>query len=499
MRHWFLFIDAMISVIPFTGVVAQNDSVRGVVTDRAREYVQGSGEADSIPPVVYDRVTDPPIFYGGNYALEKFVLENVKYPAEAWNDTIYTKKDIRYYDCVIRKDGRVVFPRPLNMHPALADEIARVFAMLPSCKPAKRGDEYVDVTYNIDFSLKDDYFRVPHSALPSIKKAISAARDVKGKYSYGISKMEAEDIASRILAVHDEGWNEIHSTLTGARLLATLGRYDEAIALLERGRKRYHWLGFDKYGRVAKLYEDMYYKPHTDLDAIVTLAAIYDMAGMSGMARDAYGEAIEMTGSFMEQGIKAEDNLQRRMNRQYDLMHEKANRVMSKKSAAIRINDSDRRDIGDEHHLGEVNSEIDDRVAEGKISDARVTQINSQINKINSSDLSNRKSLNDCVKLSKLCAMLIGLRDGTDAEKEYVSSMSDANVSGKRMAGRIANWSKNTVFPVCDRDELLRCIVFYAPLNETGVKNVAAKAESKSFYEHLSQLEKAYPLTWMRK
>lgn len=54
----------------------------------------------------------------------------MKYPAEAWNDTIYTKKDIRYYDCVIRKDGRVVFPRPLNMHPALADEIARVFAML---------------------------------------------------------------------------------------------------------------------------------------------------------------------------------------------------------------------------------------------------------------------------------------------------------------------------------------------------------------------------------
>lgn len=82
----------MISVIPFTGVVAQNDSVRGVVTDRAREYVQGSGEADSIPPVVYYRVTEPSIFYGGNYALEKFVLENVKYPAEAWNDTIYTKR-----------------------------------------------------------------------------------------------------------------------------------------------------------------------------------------------------------------------------------------------------------------------------------------------------------------------------------------------------------------------------------------------------------------------
>lgn len=33
----------MISVIPFTGVVVQNDYVRGGVTDRAREYVQGSG------------------------------------------------------------------------------------------------------------------------------------------------------------------------------------------------------------------------------------------------------------------------------------------------------------------------------------------------------------------------------------------------------------------------------------------------------------------------
>lgn len=79
MRHWIFFIAAMLSVIPFTGVVAQNDDVRDGVTDRAREYVQGSGEADSILPVVYDRVTEPPIFYGGNYALEKFVLENVKY------------------------------------------------------------------------------------------------------------------------------------------------------------------------------------------------------------------------------------------------------------------------------------------------------------------------------------------------------------------------------------------------------------------------------------
>ena len=52
MRHWIFFIDAMLSVIQLNEVVAQNDDVRDGVTDRAREYVQGSGEADSIPPVV---------------------------------------------------------------------------------------------------------------------------------------------------------------------------------------------------------------------------------------------------------------------------------------------------------------------------------------------------------------------------------------------------------------------------------------------------------------
>mgnify|MGYP001010273921 CR=1 FL=1 len=500
MSNQICLIAALALIAPFMGIMAQNGVTEGDVVYRRNVYVPGSGEADSIPMVVYDRITEPPEFYGGNYALEKFVLENVKYPAEAWNDTVYKKKDVLYYDCVIRKDGQIVFPRPQRMHPALADEIARVFALFPSCKPAKYGDEYVNVTYNIEFSLLDDYFNVPLSAMPSIKKAIAAAKEVKGKYSCGISRAEAENIASRILAVHDEGWNEISSTLTGARLLATLGRYDEAIAMLERGRRRYHRLGFDNNGRLdIILSSDIYYKPHTDLDAIVTLAAIYDMAGMKDKAREAYGEAIKLAESFIEQGIVPGENSQQRMNRHYDLMREKAYRVMSQKSAAIRLNGSDRRDIGGEWNLGEMNSKIEDRVAEGKISDARVTQINNQMHKMNFASRFNRKSSRDCVRLSKLCAMLIGLRDGTDDEKDYVATVSDRNVSGKKVAERISRWSKNTEFPVCSRNELLECLVFYAPLNETGVKDDAAKAESKNFYERLRRLSKAYPLAWMRK
>ena len=94
---------------------------------------------DSIPTNVSQVMSVPPQFYGGMGAMDKFIIDNLRYPAEAWNDTTYKKKDVFGCYCVIRKDGRAVFPRPTNMHPALSGEIARVVSLMPSWKPAEKG------------------------------------------------------------------------------------------------------------------------------------------------------------------------------------------------------------------------------------------------------------------------------------------------------------------------------------------------------------------------
>lgn len=476
-------------------VMAQNVDNGG--SEKVTFLTDGVG-SDSIPMNVYQVMTEPPQFYGGIGAMDKFIIDNLRYPAEAWNDTIYSKKDVFGSNCIIRKDGRAIFPRPTDMHPALSQEIARVVSLMPSWKPATKDGNIVDVVFAISTSVLDPFFHIPYSGMPYVKKAIEASNSLKENYKFGISKAQTDSVSTLIYSVHEKGWDEMTSTLAGARLLAMLGRYDDAVAMLDRALVKYHDIGFTKDGHLGNLYPDLScYNPKVELYSVMTLAAIYDMSGQKDKARETYDNAIWLAGTMAEQGIRDNGTESQRSRHYYDLMREKAAIVSKERGASVRLNPSERREIDYEPRLGDTNWRIEQRMAEGKISNARLSQINGQMDMMNF-DQSNRKSVSDAFRLYKICAMLTGLRDGTEAEHAFFSEVSGGE-AGKKMAKYFTKWSKDLSLPVASHKEMLENIVFYAPLNVSGTENETDEAAAKAFYDKRKQIEEVYPLGWLCK
>ena len=94
--------------------------------------------------------------------------------------------------------------------------------------------------------------------------------------------------------------------------------------------------------------------------------------------------------------------------------------------------------------------------------------------------------------------MLLGLRDGTEAEQAFIQGVSDGK-AGKKMARHFRKWSKNLTLPVASHSELLENIVYYAPLNETGTETEDARSAAKKFYDMRHRIEDVYPLGWLCK
>ena len=229
----------------------------------------------------------------------------------------------------------------------------------------------------------------------------------------------------------------------------------------------------------------------------MTLAAVYDMAGMRENAREAYDNAIWLSGTMAEQGVRANNTFIQRSQHYNDLMREKTAIVRSERNSSVRLNTSDRYDVEYGPTYNDASREIDKRVAEGKISNARVIQINRQMEDI-TFDRSNRKSLRDAFRLYKIRAMLIGLRDGTEAEQAFIKGVSDGK-AGKKMARQFRKWGKSLALPVASHKELLENIVYYAPLNEAGTETEDARSAAKKFYDMRHRIEDVYPLGWLCK
>lgn len=61
------------------------------------------------------------------------------------------------------------------------------------------------------------------------------------------------------------------------------------------------------------------------------------------------------------------------------------------------------------------------------------------------------------------------------------------------MAERMDKWNNKISLPVCDEKDFLECVVFYAPLNDEGIKSDEARKMAGNFYDRLRQIEKVYP------
>lgn len=90
-----------------------------------------------------------------NEQMKKFLLQNLRYPANAQNNEIEGKILVEF---IIDSNGNVAAVKPLMVrnpnNPDLEKEALRVIGKLPKMKPGKQGKEPVNVRYTIPISFK---------------------------------------------------------------------------------------------------------------------------------------------------------------------------------------------------------------------------------------------------------------------------------------------------------------------------------------------------------
>ena len=103
---------------------------------------------------VYESVDKSPEFSGGLEALNKFLSDNVRYPAEAQKKQIQEKITVKF---VVEKDGSVSDVQAIRgKDKSLKQEAVRVVSMLPKFQPGSQKGVPVRVYYvvNINFKLQ---------------------------------------------------------------------------------------------------------------------------------------------------------------------------------------------------------------------------------------------------------------------------------------------------------------------------------------------------------
>lgn len=103
---------------------------------------------------VFRIIDDMPEFPGGDYAMQKYIAQNVKYPMLAVENGIQGKVYIRF---VVDKEGNIDNIEVVkSVHSSIDKEAVRVVKNMPKWKPGNLNGKPVKVYYNlpINFLLK---------------------------------------------------------------------------------------------------------------------------------------------------------------------------------------------------------------------------------------------------------------------------------------------------------------------------------------------------------
>ena len=104
-------------------------------------------------PQPYKKVGKMPSYPGGDEARIKFMLENIKYPAEAMKNNVQGKVFVQY---IVRADGSITDVKILRgIGGGCDDEAMRVIKLMPKWNPGMDKGKPVDVEFvmPINFAL----------------------------------------------------------------------------------------------------------------------------------------------------------------------------------------------------------------------------------------------------------------------------------------------------------------------------------------------------------
>lgn len=102
--------------------------------------------------MVFDVVEVMPQFPGGQIAMLKYIMENMKYPEQAMKEGIQGRVAVRF---IVEKDGSISDVKPiLSVHPLLNKEAVRVVESMPKWTPGKQNGKPVRVRFNLPVMFK---------------------------------------------------------------------------------------------------------------------------------------------------------------------------------------------------------------------------------------------------------------------------------------------------------------------------------------------------------
>ncbi|WP_455530917.1 energy transducer TonB [Segatella salivae] len=102
--------------------------------------------------MVFDVVEVMPQYPGGQIAMMKYIMENIKYPKQAMKEGIQGRVTVRF---IVEKDGSISDVKPvLSVHPLLNKEAVRVVESMPKWTPGKHNGKPVRVRFNLPVMFK---------------------------------------------------------------------------------------------------------------------------------------------------------------------------------------------------------------------------------------------------------------------------------------------------------------------------------------------------------
>lgn len=102
--------------------------------------------------MVYDVVEVMPQYPGGQIAMLKYLMENIKYPKQIMEEGIQGRVTVSF---IVEKDGRVSNVRLLrSVQSSLDKEAIRVVKSMPKWTPGKHNGKPVRVRFNLPVMFK---------------------------------------------------------------------------------------------------------------------------------------------------------------------------------------------------------------------------------------------------------------------------------------------------------------------------------------------------------
>ena len=102
--------------------------------------------------MVFDVVEVMPQFPGGQIAMMKYIMENMKYPEQAMKEGIQGRVTVRF---IVEKDGSISNVSPIHpVHPLLDKEAIRVVKSMPKWSPGKQHGKPVRVQLIVPIMFK---------------------------------------------------------------------------------------------------------------------------------------------------------------------------------------------------------------------------------------------------------------------------------------------------------------------------------------------------------